>query len=72
VTLDSVVFTKLDQRLYKYLLDAKQATGSFSINKTHEQIARELSSSRVVISRLLKQLEKEGKIEQHRNKIEIL
>lgn len=71
-TIDSVVFTKLDQRLYKYLLDAKQATGSFEINKTHEQIAKELNSSRVVISRLLKQLEKEEKIEQHRNKIEIL
>jgi len=71
-TIDSVVFTKLDERLYKYLLDTKQATGSFKIHKTHEQIANELSTSRVVISRLLKQLEKEDKIEQHRNLIEIL
>lgn len=42
------------------------------IHKTHEQIARELGTSRVVISRLLKQLENEHKIEQSRNKIEIL
>lgn len=71
-SLDSVVFHKLDERLYRFLLDTKQATGSYEIHKTHEQIAKELSSSRVVISRLLKQLEKEGKIEQYRNKIEVL
>ncbi|MFT4738282.1 MAG: CRP/FNR family transcriptional regulator [Cyclobacteriaceae bacterium] len=71
-TIDSVTFLKMDERLYKYLLDQKQATGSFSIHKTHQQIAKELSTSRVVISRLLKQLEREEKIEQYRNKIDIL
>ncbi|GAA0194038.1 Crp/Fnr family transcriptional regulator [Fulvivirga kasyanovii] len=72
MAIDSMAFMKMDQRLYKYLLDKKQASGSFEIHKTHEQIARELNTSRVVISRLLKQLENEGKIEQYRNKIEIL
>lgn len=72
MTIDNVVFHKMDERLYRYLLDTKQATGSFEIHKTHEQIANELNTSRVVVSRLLKQLEKEEKIEQHRNKIEIL
>lgn len=71
-TIDSVVFLKLDERLYKYLLDKKQASGSFVIHKTHEQIAQDLSTSRVVVSRLLKKLEKEEKIEQYRNRIEIL
>lgn len=71
-TIDSVTFTKMDQRLYRYLLDKKQATGSYVIKNTHEQIANALSTSRVVISRLLKQLEKEEKIEQGRNRIEIL
>lgn len=71
-TIDSLVFTNMDARLYKYLLDTKQATESFEINKTHQQIADELSTSRVVISRLLKKLELEGKISQNRNKIEIL
>ncbi len=70
--IDSISFLKLDERLYKYLLDHKQATGSFVINKTHEQIARELNTSRVVVSRLLKQLERQDKIEQHRNRIEVL
>lgn len=71
-TIDSVVFSKLDERIYKYLLDKKQASGSYVVEKTHEQIARDLNTSRVVVSRLLKQLEREEKIEQHRNRIEIL
>lgn len=71
-TIDSVVFQNMDGRLFKYLIDTQEATGSFEINKTHEQIAKELNTSRVVVSRLLKKLEKDGKIEQYRNKIEIL
>lgn len=72
LAIDSMAFMKMDERLYKYLLDKKQASGSFEIHKTHEQIAQELNTSRVVISRLLKKLEREEKIEQHRNRIEIL
>lgn len=71
-TVDSLVFSKLDERIYKYLLDKKQASGSYIIEKTHAQIAKDLHTSRVVVSRLLKQLEKEEKIEQYRNRIEIL
>ncbi|MEQ9302216.1 MAG: Crp/Fnr family transcriptional regulator [Cyclobacteriaceae bacterium] len=70
--IDSIAFHKMDERLFRYLLDTKQATGSFEIHKTHEQIAKELNTSRVVISRLVKQLENEGKVEQHRHKIVIL
>lgn len=71
-TIDSVTFLRMDERLYKYLLDQKQATSSFVIHKTHSQIAKELNTSRVVVSRLLKQLERDDKIEQYRNRIEIL
>ena len=69
---ESIAFHNMDQRLLKFLLDKKQATGSYVINMTHQQIARELNSSRVVISRLLKQLEQKQKIQQFRNRIEIL
>jgi len=71
-TVDSMAFMKLDERIYNYLLDKKIASGSFEIKKTHQQIANELNTSRVVVSRLLKKLEKEEKIEQRRNYIEIL
>jgi len=71
-TIDSIAFMNMDQRLMKYLLDKKQSSGSFVINKTHEKIAQELNTSRVVVSRLLKKLEREERIELHRNRIEVL
>ena len=70
--LDSVAFLNLDDRLMNYLLDIKQNTGSFEIARTHQELANDLGTSRVVISRLLKKLEQEDKIELHRNLIEIL
>jgi CRP/FNR family transcriptional regulator len=42
------------------------------INATHQQIAYDLHTSRVVVSRLLKSLEKKGMIELHRNSIKII
>jgi CRP/FNR family transcriptional regulator len=71
-TIDSITFLKLQERLYKFLLDKKQATKSYEIKMSHEQIAQHLNTSRVVVSRLLKQLENEDKIEIERNKISIL
>lgn len=71
-SIESIAFSKMDQRLLKYLLDTQQATGSYEIRKTHEQIARELNTSRVVVSRLLKKLEGNGQINQKRHLIEIL
>lgn len=70
--LDSVAFLNLDERLMNYLLDIKQNTGSFEISRTHQELANDLGTSRVVISRLLKKLEKEERIELHRNLIVIL
>lgn len=70
--IDTLAFKKMDERLMEYLLDIKQTTGDFNIYKTHQEIARELNTSRVVVSRLLKMLETEDKIEMHRNRIEIL
>ena len=43
----------------------------FQFEQTHQKIADELNSTREVISRLLKQLEKQGKIELGRNKISV-
>lgn len=68
-TIDAMAFLRLDERLYKYLIDQAKLRGSLEINLTHQQIAEDLHSSRVVISRLLKQLETSGKIKLMRNKI---
>jgi len=70
--IDTLAFKKMDERLMEYLLDAKQTTGTYVIEKTHQQIADELNTSRVVVSRLLKKLENEEKIELYRNRIEIV
>ena len=71
-TIDSLAFLKLDERLYKYLTDKVKLTTSTTIPITHKDIAENLNTSRVVVSRLLKQLENEGKIKLSRNKIEVL
>jgi CRP/FNR family transcriptional regulator len=68
-TVDAIAFMRLDERLLKYLTDQAKLLGSLEINHTHQQIAEDLHSSRVVISRLLKQLEIKGKIKIQRNKI---
>ncbi len=71
-TIDSIAFMKMDERLMKYLTDKVMVMGTTTLHITHKEIAQEMNSSRVVISRLLKQLEKEGKIIIKRNQIEIL
>ena len=62
----------MDQRLIDYLEETSKVNNSQTIQKTHQEIANELNSSRVVISRLLKALENEGKIILNRNNIELL
>ena len=71
-TIDQIAFQKLDERLVHYLKQKSQATGSTIINALHEQIANELATSRVVISRLLKKLENDQKLLLYRNQIKLL
>ncbi|MFM8596444.1 MAG: Crp/Fnr family transcriptional regulator [Flavobacteriales bacterium] len=68
-SIDAIAFMNLDQRLLKYLSDQAKILGSIEIHLTHQQVADDLHSSRVVISRLLKQLEVKGEIKLLRNKI---
>jgi len=70
--IDSIAFLKMDERLFKYLKDKAMVNHNEVIIVTHQKIARDLHTSRVVISRLLKALENAGKIELHRNSIKIL
>lgn len=70
--IDSIAFLKMDERLHKYLVNKAMLNDSDTIFIKHQDIAEDLHSSRVVISRLLKQLENEKKIQLGRNKIKIL
>lgn len=71
-SIESIAFHKLDDRLIAYLKKKKRMSGSSVIKASHYQIADELATSRVVISRLLKQLENEGKVILYRNEIKLL
>jgi CRP/FNR family transcriptional regulator len=68
-TIDSIAFLKMDERLIKYLVEKVRISKNNTIHKTHQEIAYELHTSRVVISRLLKKLETLGKIELNRSYI---
>ena len=70
--IDTLAFMKMDQRVFKYLSDKVKIMRSPTLNTTHQYIASDLNTSRVVISRILKQLENEDKIKLFRNRIEVL
>lgn len=71
-TIDIIAFSKLDERLKLLLKNKKEINGNPEIRITHQEIATNLNSSRVVISRLLKKLENENYIELKHNKIRII
>ena len=70
-TIDRIAFKKMDERLLAYLREKVRISNDTIIHSTHQQIAYDLHTSRVVISRLLKTLENMGKIELHRNYIKV-
>ena len=69
--IDTLAFLKMDERLLKYLRDKAMVNHDDVIHATHQEIAHDLHTSRVVISRILKKLETEGKIELFRNNIKV-
>lgn len=71
-TLDTIAFLKMDERLMKYLRDKAKINHSQTLKITHQQIAYDLHTSRVVVSRILKKLEIDQKIKLHRNSLEIV
>ena len=71
-TIQQLLYNRLDQRLYSYLLEKSRQKNSKTLNIRHRQIASELGTVREVISRVMKKLELEGKLKQLANGIEIL
>jgi len=66
-TIDAIAFMKLDERLIKYFADRYKNSGTSTFSGTHQDLALQLNTSREVVSRLLKKLENDGKIELSRN-----
>ncbi|HSP82911.1 MAG TPA: helix-turn-helix domain-containing protein, partial [Gillisia sp.] len=70
-TIDTIAFLNMDQRLMRYLRDKAKINQNDEVQVTHQEIAYDLHTSRVVISRLLKKLELDGSIELRRNNIKV-
>ncbi len=70
--IDSVVFKTMDFRLIELLKKKQRKTNTNLLKVTHQQLANELGTAREVISRLLKQLENEKKVINHRGEIELI
>ena len=67
-----VVFEHIDVRLLEYLRNAGHKGESQFINLSHQQLADELGTTRVVISRILKEFERQEKIKLFRGRIELV
>ena len=70
-TIHHLLFNKLDQRLLSYLREKSELRGENPLKITHKQIAHEIGTVREVVSRVMKRLESEGKVEQEGNTIRI-
>lgn len=69
---NAVAFKKMDERLLALIRMKSEQAKSNTLNVTHEQLANELGTVRVVVSRLLKQMEDEGLVKLGRNKISLM
>jgi len=69
---NAVAFKKMDERLLDFLQTKCAITHHKTLHLTHEQVANELGTARVVISRLLKKLEEDGIVQLGRNKITLV
>ncbi len=71
-TINHLLYSRLDQRLYNYLQETARQKNSKIINIRHRQMAAELGTAREVVSRVMKKLEQEGKVKQLLGGVEIL
>ena len=71
-SIDSLAFLKLEERLFNYINEKMKITNTNTLEITHQELAEDLNSSRTVISRLLKQLEQNGKVRMHRNRLQLV
>ncbi len=71
-SIDNIAFHNMDERLKTYLDNKIEILNSKHIYITHKEIANDLHTSRVVISRLLKKMENNKLINLHRSFIEVL
>lgn len=67
--MQQILFKGLDQRLAAFLVEECDRTNSNTVRMTHEQIARNISSAREAVARMLKQFTQDGLVELKRGEI---
>lgn len=70
-TINQLIFNNLEDRLIKYLEEKSLVNQLEIISVTHQQIANDLGTAREVISRLMKKLERDGRLELGRNLVRL-
>ncbi|WP_046745525.1 Crp/Fnr family transcriptional regulator [Kordia zhangzhouensis] len=71
-TIGSLLLDKMDKRLYDHLKKKTELSHNNSVKMSHSQIANELGTAREVITRVLKKLETDGKVEQKSGNLKII
>lgn len=71
-TINHLLFNRLDERVYQYLLEKSRVKNETQLNIRHRQIAQELGTAREVVTRVMKRLEQEGRIQQQDGLIKIM
>jgi CRP/FNR family transcriptional regulator len=71
-TIGHLLLDKMDKRLFDHLKKKSQLTSNAPIKMSHTQIATELGTAREVITRVLRKLENDGKVEQTKDGIKII
>ncbi|MCX6326653.1 MAG: Crp/Fnr family transcriptional regulator [Bacteroidia bacterium] len=69
-TIDSIAFMKLDERLIRFFEERFRSTGQTVFPGTHQEIALQLNTSREVVSRLLRNLERKYLVITERNSVD--
>jgi CRP/FNR family transcriptional regulator len=70
-TINDLSFKHIDERLYNYLIQYHHRQGDENVKLTHQKLANELGTTRVVVSRILKDLEKKGQVALSRGEIKL-
>ncbi len=69
---NAIAFKKMDERILEFIQRRVALTKIQTLNITHEQLANELGTARVVVSRLLKRMEEDGLVQLGRNRITLI
>jgi CRP/FNR family transcriptional regulator len=69
---DSLAFHSISERLQMLIREKARLHNSRVVHCTHQDLADELSTSREVVSRLLKQMERQGEVQLQRNAIKLV